>query len=49
MEGKQIKTVLLQRQLHRGESRITLSFSYDTELIKLIKEVEAVLQEYKQD
>jgi integrase/recombinase XerD len=40
MEGKQIKTVLLQRQLHRGESRITLSFSYDTELIKLIKEVE---------
>ena len=40
MEGKQIKTILLQRQLHRGECRITLSFSYDTELIKLIKQVE---------
>jgi len=35
-----MKTVTLKRQFHRGESRLTLSFKYDIELIKIIKAVD---------
>ena len=35
-----MKTIIVKKQLHRGESRLTLSFEYDVDLISLIRKVD---------
>jgi hypothetical protein len=35
-----MKTIIIKRQLHNGESRLTLSFEYDADLIRTIRNVE---------
>ena len=34
-----MKTIIVKRQLHHGESRLTLSFEYDADLISIIRKV----------
>lgn len=35
-----MKTIILKRQMHRGESRLTLVFEYDASLISIVRKIE---------